>query len=141
MYADLALIAVVTEAMAGYPDAIYRAISHPVTWIGGLIAWCDKTWNSETLSYDERRWRGVYVLVLLLAVAILSGLAITAVLEEFFHDGMVLLLAGVAGSSMLAQRSLYTHVAAVASALEADGIEAWPAGGVDDRRPRHDESR
>ena len=92
MYADLALIAVVTEAMAGYPDAIYRAISHPVTWIGGLIAWCDKTWNSETLSYDERRWRGVYVLVLLLAVAILSGLAITAVLEEFFHDGMVLLL-------------------------------------------------
>jgi len=124
MYADLALIAVVTEAMAGYPDAIYRAISHPVTWIGGLIAWCDKTWNSETLSYDERRWRGVYVLVLLLAVAILSGLAITAVLEEFFHDGMVLLLAGVAGSSMLAQRSLYTHVAAVASALEADGIEA-----------------
>jgi adenosylcobinamide-phosphate synthase len=124
MYADLALIAVVTEAMVGYPDAIYRAISHPVTWIGGLIAWCDKTWNSERLSYDERRWRGVYVLVLLLAVGIVSGLAITAILEEFFHDIVVLLLAGVAGSSMLAQRSLYTHVAAVASALEADGIEA-----------------
>ena len=124
MYADLALIAVVTEAMIGYPDAVYRAIGHPVTWIGGLIAWCDKRWNSDRLSYDERRWRGVYVLVLLLAVAIFSGLAITALLDEIFHDVLVLLLAGVAGSSMLAQRSLYTHVAAVASALETDGIEA-----------------
>lgn len=124
MYADLALIAVATEAMIGYPDAVYRVIGHPVTWIGRLIAWCDKAWNSETLSYDERRWRGIYVLVLLLAVGVLSGLVITAVLEEFFYDIFVLLLAGVIGSSMLAQRSLYTHVAAVASALEDDGIEA-----------------
>jgi adenosylcobinamide-phosphate synthase len=124
MYADLALIAVLTEAMIGYPDAVYRAIGHPVTWIGGLIAWCDKAWNSGTLSFDERRWRGVYVLVLLLVVAMVSGLVITAVLEELFHDALVLLLAGVAGSSMLAQRSLYTHVAAVAAALETDGIEA-----------------
>ena len=124
MFADLALIAVATEAMIGYPDAVYRVIGHPVTWIGRLIAWCDKAWNSETLSYDERRWRGIYVLVLLLAVGVLSGLAITAVLEEFFHDVVALLLCGVIASSMLAQRSLYTHVAAVASALETDGIEA-----------------
>lgn len=124
MYADLALIAVATEAMIGYPDAVYRMIGHPVTWIGRLIAWCDKAWNSETLSYDERRWRGIYLLVLLLAVGILSGLAITDVLEEFFHDIVVFLLAGVIGSAMLAQRSLHTHVAAVASALETDGIEA-----------------
>ena len=113
-----------TEAVVGYPDGLYRRIGHPVTWIGALIAWCDKTWNSEALSYDERRWRGVYMLVLLLAVGILSGLAITAILDEIFHGIVVVLLCGVAGSSMLAQRSLYTHVAAVASALEADGIEA-----------------
>ena len=124
MFAALALIAVVTEAVVGYPDGLYRRIGHPVTWIGALIAWCDKTWNSEALSYDERRWRGVYMLVLLLAVGILSGLAITAILDEIFHGIVVVLLCGVAGSSMLAQRSLYTHVAAVASALEADGLEA-----------------
>ena len=124
MFAALALIAVATEAAVGYPDGIYRRIGHPVTWIGALIAWCDKAWNSETLSYDERRWRGIYVLVLLLAVGVLSGLVITAVLEQFFHGIVVVLLCGVVGSSMLAQRSLYTHVAAVASALEADGTEA-----------------
>ena len=123
MFAALALIAVATEAAAGYPDGIYRRIGHPVTWIGALITWCDQAWNSEMLSYEERRWRGIYVLVLLLAVGILSGLAITAILDELFHGLAALLLCGVVGSSMLAQRSLYTHVGAVASALETDGIE------------------
>lgn len=124
MFAALALIAVVTEAAAGYPDGIYRRIGHPVTWIGALITWCDQTWNSETLSYEERCWRGIYTLVLLLAVGILSGLAVTAILHEIFHGLVALLLCGVVGSSMLAQRSLHTHVGAVASALEIDGIEA-----------------
>ncbi len=124
MFAALALIAVATEAAAGYPDGIYRRIGHPVTWIGALITWCDQAWNSETLSHEERRWRGIYVLVLLLAVSILSGLAITTILEELFHGLLALLLCGVVASSMLAQRSLYTHVSAVASALETDGIEA-----------------
>ena len=124
MFAVLALIAVATEAAVGYPDGLYRRIGHPVTWIGALIAWCDKSWNSETLSHDERRWRGIYTLVLLLAVAVLAGLAIVAVLEQFFHGIVVVVLCGVAGSSLLAQRSLHAHVAAVASALEGEGIEA-----------------
>ncbi len=124
MFAALALIAVATEAAAGYPDGIYRRIGHPVTWIGALITWCDQAWNSETLSHEERRWRGIYTLVLLLAVGILAGLAITALLDELLHGLVALLLCGVIASSMLAQRSLYTHVGAVASALETDGIEA-----------------
>lgn len=124
MFAVLALAAVATEAIVGYPDGLFRRVGHPVTWIGALIAWCDKAWNSETLCYDERRWRGVYVLVLLLAVGILSGLAITAFVEQFLHGAVAVLLCGVIGSSMLAQRSLYAHVADVASALETDGIEA-----------------
>ena len=124
MFAALALVAVATEAIVGYPDGLFRRIGHPVTWIGALIAWCDRAWNSEAVSADERRWRGIYVLVLLLGAGILSGLAITAFLEQFFHGVVVVLLCGVIGSSLLAQRSLYAHVATVASALETDGIEA-----------------
>ena len=124
MFAALALVAVVTEAMIGYPDGVYRRIGHPVTWIGALIAWCDKRWNSAALSYDERRWRGIYMLALLLAVGVLSGLAITALFEAIFHEAVALVLGGVVGSAMLAQRSLDVHVAAVATALESDGIEA-----------------
>ena len=124
MFADLALIAVTTEAIIGYPDAVYRLVGHPVIWIGRLITWCDEAWNSPTLTFEERRWRGVDTLALLLAAAIASGLAITGVLGDLFPDVVSLLLCGVLASSLLAQRSLDAHVAAVATALEREGIEA-----------------
>jgi adenosylcobinamide-phosphate synthase len=124
MFADLALIAVATEAIIGYPDAVYRLVGHPVTWIGRLITWCDETWNSPTLTFEDRRWRGVDALALLLTAAIASGLAITGVLGDLFPDVVSLLLCGVLAGSLLAQRSLDAHVAAVATALERDGIEA-----------------
>ena len=68
MYADLALIAVATEAVVGYPDIVYRWIGHPVTWLGVLIARCDRAWNSEALSFGQRRLRGVGLLLLLLII-------------------------------------------------------------------------
>jgi adenosylcobinamide-phosphate synthase len=124
MFADLALIAVATEAIIGYPDAVYRLVGHPVTWIGRLIAWCDEAWNSPTLPFETRRLRGIFTLLLLLAVAILSGLVITSVLAFLFPDIVSLLLCGVLASSLLAQRSLDAHVADVATVLEQHGIEA-----------------
>jgi adenosylcobinamide-phosphate synthase len=114
MSVELALIAVALEAIVGYPDAIYRAIGHPVTWIGRLIAWCDRTWNSPDQSFDERRRWGVATLVLLIGVSMAIGLALEHLLP--------LVVCGVLGSSLMAQRSLYQHVAAVADALETDGL-------------------
>src|SRR5262245_12497641 len=84
MFADLALIAVATEAIIGYPDAVYRLLGHPVTWIGRLIAWCDESWNSSDRSFDIRRRRGVAALLLLLFVAIVSGVVVTAILGHLF---------------------------------------------------------
>jgi adenosylcobinamide-phosphate synthase len=124
MFADLALIAVATEAIIGYPDAVYRLIGHPVTWIGRLITWCDTAWNSPIRSVDERRGRGVLTLVLLIAVAVLAGVVVTAVVDRLFPSSAALLACGVLASSLLAQRSLDTHVLAVATALERGGLEA-----------------
>src|SRR6266851_6555420 len=104
MFADLALIAVATEAIIGYPDAVYRLVGHPVTWIGRLITWCDETWNSPALPFETRSGRGVAALVLLLATAILSGLVITSLLGDLFPGIVSLLLCGVLASSLLAQR-------------------------------------
>ena len=117
MFAALALLAAVIEAVAGYPDAIYRAIGHPVTWIGRLIAWCDRAWNSERRSFEMRRLAGVATVLLLLLVSVLAGLAIEWALPH-------VVLVAIVASSLLAQRSLDAHVAAVAEALEKGGLEA-----------------
>jgi len=34
----LAFLALLIEALAGYPQALVTRIGHPVTWIGALIA-------------------------------------------------------------------------------------------------------
>jgi adenosylcobinamide-phosphate synthase len=112
----VALVAVVLEAIIGYPDFVYRAIGHPVTWIGRLIAWCDRTWNSGQDSFETRRLWGVATVVLLLAISLVVGRYLTEVLP--------VLLCGLLGSTLIAQRSLHQHVAAVATALESQGLEA-----------------
>lgn len=120
MFADLALVAIATEAMVGYPNAAYRLIGHPVTWLGRLITWCDEAWNSGTPG--ARRMWGVVTLLLLLAVALLSGVAITAVLDRLLPGIVSLVLCGVLASSLLAQRSLDAHVLDVARGLESEGL-------------------
>jgi adenosylcobinamide-phosphate synthase len=122
MFAVLALLAVSIEAAVGYPDAVYRALGHPVGWIGRVIGWCDRHLNDLAASFETRRLRGVATLLLVLAIAIASGWAIVAVLAHLVPGVVALLLAALAGSTMLAQRSLHQHVAAVASALESEGV-------------------
>ena len=122
MFAELALIAVAIEAMIGYPDALYRLIGHPVVWIGRFIRWCDEAWNSDARSAHARRLYGILTLVLLLAVALLGGLAIPAILDRLFPAVVSLVLCAVLASSLLAQRSLDAHVLDVARGLEKEGV-------------------
>jgi len=124
MFAELALVAVVAEATVGYPNAVFRLIGHPVAWMGRLITWCEVSWNSGTRSASERRMYGILTLVLLLVLAILSGLAIVAVLDRLLPGIASLLLCGVLASSLLAQRSLDSHVLDVALGLEKEGVVA-----------------
>jgi adenosylcobinamide-phosphate synthase len=122
MFADLALVAIAIEAMVGYPNAVYRLIGHPVTWIGKFITWCDGAWNSDARSARVRRLYGVVTLILLLVVALLSGLVIAGVLGRLFPGIVGLILCGVLASTLLAQRSLDAHVLAVAKGLETEGL-------------------
>jgi adenosylcobinamide-phosphate synthase len=123
MFADLALVAIATEAMVGYPNAVYRLVGHPVSWIGRFITWCDEAWNSGTRSSRERRLYGVLTLILLIAISLLVGFALVAVLERLFSGIVALVLSGVLASTLLAQRSLDSHVLDVAKGLETDGLD------------------
>jgi adenosylcobinamide-phosphate synthase len=118
MAAPLTLLALLIEITFGYPDRLARAIGHPVTWMGQLIAWLEHRLNSGTDPEARRRWGAAAMLALLVAVGAAA----------FFIEGLLLLLPfgllalALVASTLLAQRSLYFHVAQVADALEEGGV-------------------
>jgi adenosylcobinamide-phosphate synthase len=127
MFVGLALLAAVIEAVAGYPDGLFRRIGHPVTWIARVITWGDARWNSQRDSGLRQRLQGVALMVLLLGGGLLVGFAISRCLDLLLPSFAALLICAVLASALVAQRSLDTHVAAVAEALERRGVEAGRA--------------
>ncbi len=121
---DLTCVALLVEGAAGYPQRLYDAVGHPVVWAGRLISWLDTRLNRADLSAARRRGNGVLAVGILLAASVVPAMLIEALLRPLPFG---LLLAGILGSTLLAQRSLYTHVAAVADALERHGLEAGRA--------------
>lgn len=117
----IAFAALVVELPLGYPDRLYRAVGHPVTWIGKLISFLDSTLNRASFSDAARRLLGVVALAVLVLVPALAAGLVQAVLGS----GIVgLALAALLASSLLSQRSLAAHVRAVADALDTGGLEA-----------------
>jgi adenosylcobinamide-phosphate synthase len=109
------------ELCAGYPQALWRAIDHPVAWIGHLIAALDRLLNRDTA---DRHWRlGAGVVAILLLLAIVGAIAFV-VERELLRLSFGLVAVAVIASTLIAQRSLHRHVADVATALERDGIAA-----------------
>jgi adenosylcobinamide-phosphate synthase len=117
----LAFAALIVERILGYPDWLFRGIGHPVTWMGHLISRLDRAWNRESDTFARRRRNGVFALIVLLGVTVLVALTLENVLVSI-PAGVVPLV--LAAATLPAQKSLDVHVAAVATALETDGLEA-----------------
>lgn len=115
------MLALTVEAAFGYPSRFYAAIGHPVTWIGKLIDWLDRGLNWEAASFATRKAMGVLALMLLLAVTITLSALIQRLCLSFGLQGLIPL--ALIASTLIAQRSLYEHVARVAEGLEHDGLE------------------
>jgi adenosylcobinamide-phosphate synthase len=111
--------ALMLDALIGWPDALYRAIRHPVVWIGALIRTLDGALNRPGWRNSRRRAGGILALLIIMAVC--GGLAIAAgrALQGMPYGWLV---EAVLAASLIAQRSLYDHVAAVARGLEQDGL-------------------
>ncbi len=121
----LAAAALALEALVSYPQALYRAIGHPVTWIGRLIAFLEVRLNHGEASQSRRRILGVVALGLVLLVTGLVAQALTSLVSAFVKPLLFgFFILALAASSLLAQRSLDQHVRGVADALERDGLEA-----------------
>jgi adenosylcobinamide-phosphate synthase len=126
MFVTLAFLALLIEAIVGYPDWLVQAIGHPVTWMGRLIGMLDNILNREGGSRASRRVWG--------AVSLLMVVGTTVVIACMLERGLFLLwlplgvvLAAFPASTLIAQRSLYDHVEQVATALERKGLAAGRA--------------
>lgn len=116
----LALLALLVEGLIGYPDALFRAIGHPVTWIGRLIGLLDRLGNCVDCSDGRRRFAGTAAVAFL----VLASGGCSWVLQMPLIGGVGTILVATIGSSLIAQRSLATHVVAVARGLETGGLTA-----------------
>jgi adenosylcobinamide-phosphate synthase len=114
------LIALMIDAWYGDPVALYRKVPHPVVVIGNAIGWADRTFNRESDAPQRRRHAGIALIAVLVAAALLAGAAIQALLLRLPLGWLWL---SVAMSALIAQRSLYGHVADVARAIEVSGLE------------------
>ena len=127
----LALAASIVEALTGYPAPLYSAIGHPVTWMGRWLAWLEARLNRSDASFAMRRASGVAALCLYLAPVALVAWAATRALIPLGAPGFAAL--AFLAASLPAQRSLASHVRAVADGLDAS-LEEGRRGGRDDRR-------
>lgn len=117
----LLLIGLVAEATVGGLPWLWRAVPHPVALLGRVIAWFDRQLNRESRGEVSRRARGLAVAVFLIAAAGLLGWALQH-LARGLPFGWVIELAVI--TVLLAQRSLFDHVRAVAVALDHGGVAA-----------------
>ncbi len=109
------------DGLFGDMPAIFRHVDHPVVLAGRAIAFFDRKLNRQTRSEASRRYRGIITVLLLVGAASVLGLAIERLCRGHPLGAVVeALLIAV----LVAQRSLYEHVAAVAEALDAGGLAA-----------------
>ena len=111
MDAFLAPLALLIERLCGYPPALYRAIRHPVVWMGALIAWLDARLNIG----EGRRGRGIVALAILLLVTAAITVAIAFALRQIPFGWVA---EAILATAFLAQSELGRAVRAVADALD-----------------------
>jgi adenosylcobinamide-phosphate synthase len=104
-------LGMVLDALVGEPRAIWDRLPHPAVLMGRVVGWFDRRLNQG----ETRRLKGALAMAGMAAGAVILGM----VLQVFGPLVEVIVVA-----VLLAQRSLVTHVRAVARALRLSVGEA-----------------
>ena len=113
------LLALVIDGLVGDPPRLWRMVPHPVMLIGNAVAYLEQRLNRPNRSNWDRRLRGALTAAALTLAAVVLGVGITH-LRRLWVGGWIIEVTLV--WSLLAQRSLYLHVRAVALGLQRDGL-------------------
>ena len=114
------ILALALDALIGDPRWLWRRLPHPTVLIGRAVAWLDVNLNGPHAHPDVRARSGVFALALLVVGAASIGYMLTLLFASL--PGSVVVEA-VFVAVLLAGRSLYDHVRAVAKALKEGGVE------------------
>jgi len=120
-FAGAMAVAMIVDALVGWPAPLFARIGHPVTWIGGLIGWLDRNWNRSTDRPSTRRSAGVAAALLVNLASAGTGWLVQSLLPTGWSS---VLFVGLLAWPMVALRSLYDHVAAVAQPLQSGDLDA-----------------
>jgi adenosylcobinamide-phosphate synthase len=119
-FAGAMAVAMVLDALVGWPDSLFARIGHPVTWLGRLIDALDTRWNRDKDTASMRRAAGIAAALIVIAVAGALGWLLQSWLASGLNQALVL---GVLAWPFVALRSLYEHVSAVARPLQSGDVE------------------
>jgi adenosylcobinamide-phosphate synthase len=120
----LLLAGLVVDAALGDMPAVFAYVPHPVALAGRAIAFFEKKLNRPNRSERSRRERGVVTAVVLVGAASGLGWAV-----HWLSRGSLLgaVVEALAIGILVAQRSLFEHVAGVGAALASGGLPAGRA--------------
>lgn len=113
------LVALAADAAFGWPDTLHRLIRHPVVWFGAIIGRLEALLNRPAWRNWQRRLAGAFTVAVLLLIVGIATTTISGVLRGFAYGWLI---EALLAASLVAQRSLHDHVAAVSKALEQDGL-------------------
>jgi adenosylcobinamide-phosphate synthase len=117
----LLLAGLAIDALFGDMQGVFRFVPHPIVLAGRAIAFFERKLNRPTRTARARRERGVLTVLILVGAAAVIGWVIQALCRGRPFGALIeALMIGI----LIAQRSLFLHVAAVALALRNRGLEA-----------------
>jgi len=109
------LLALALDALLGDPAWLYRRAAHPVVVIGRASAALERRWLEPGQPPQVLRRRGLRLTLLVVLASALVGLGLQWLCLQVAHGWLLL---GLLMSSLVAQRGLYDHVAAVPAGLQ-----------------------
>ncbi len=110
-------LALIVDAAVGDMRPLFRYVAHPVVLVGKLIEFLELRLNRAERPSSTRFLRGGLTVLFVGSVSVCAAWAILWATRQFSGGWLIELFLVV---TLVAQRSLYDHVAAVAKAL-ADG--------------------
>ncbi len=110
-------LALVLERRLGYADWLVPRFGHPVVWIGNLISWLEARLNIADQADDQRRFKGLVMLGVVLAVVGTLTIGLMLALRLLTYGWV---LEALIATSLLCQKELGQRVQEVADGLDTD---------------------